>query len=60
LICLDRWTDNRLVEPNKRTRRLRFWFWVLVVAIAAWFWPGFSRESIHLIGDPAATKKPAN
>jgi hypothetical protein len=54
LICLDslgRFTDNHLVTPSKQAGKLWYGFWLLIVGIAAWFWPGFSH--IHLIGPPA-------
>jgi len=59
LLAQDRGDDNRTVEHRKRTRRLWYGFWVLVVAAAAWFWPGFS--AIHVVGThpPAVSSQPA-
>lgn len=31
---------------SKETRRLSFWFWVVITAVAAWFWP----SGLRLIG----------
>jgi len=39
--------QTSIMELTKQTRRLLFWFWVLIVAVAAWFWPGFS--GIHIV-----------
>jgi hypothetical protein len=38
LIRAEDWSDNLLVE-QKQMVRLQFWLWVLVVAVAAFFWP---------------------
>jgi hypothetical protein len=55
LIRSDSWTDNCLVTPTKQTRRLWFTFWVLIVAIAAWFWDWQPRALVKPISPQSAT-----
>jgi hypothetical protein len=53
---LDGRTDNCVVGPSKQTRRLGFWLWVFVVALAALIWPW--QPTVRLIspaGTPAST-----
>src|SRR5580704_9794987 len=49
---LDGRTDNCVVGPSKQTRRLGFWLWVFVVALAASIWPW--QPTVRLIS-PAGT-----
>jgi hypothetical protein len=58
LICLDSWTDNYFVEPNKRTRRWQLWLWIVVVVIAAWLWPWPARF-LQLAPTPAMKPAPS-
>jgi hypothetical protein len=46
------WSDNLLVA-QKQMVRLQFWLWVLVVAVAALFWPWGG--TVRLPGSPSSS-----